>query len=203
VDRGRWYFAHFRPDFQRGFVTVSGVGENGTGTGTYGIALTDLGQIAAPAITLIADSIDLPPDTSVDAGAGTVVVQPRTPGTQIDLGGADVPVGSPLTLDASRRSTKPPLGTPAVGLQKAEAKTSGWTIGNRWKTSCRCWPNNRRIRWRTMDWPHATPGSRSSVDERNRCFALVMRGSASCARVSDPAEVPTAGLPHPHGVIDW
>jgi hypothetical protein len=57
--------------------------------------------VSAPVITLIADSIDLASGALVDAGAGTVVVQPRSPGTLFDLGGPDVLVGSPLTLGLS------------------------------------------------------------------------------------------------------
>ncbi len=105
-----------RPIRSTGSLAVLGVGETGTGADRVGIALSDLGQMAAPAITLIADSIDLPSGASVDAGAGSVVVQPLTPGTRIDLGGADVLTGSPLTL-----------GLTAAELDRIQAATL--TIG--------------------------------------------------------------------------
>jgi hypothetical protein len=104
-----------------GFVTVSGVGESGTGTGAYGIALTDLGRIVAPVISLIADSIDVPSGALVDAGAGAVVLKPLITGTLIDLGGPDVLTGTPLTLGLSAAE----LGRIQAGTLTIGAADSG------------------------------------------------------------------------------
>jgi hypothetical protein len=81
--------------------TTGGARLESLASSTLAIALADGGQMAASGITLIADSIDLPFGTSVVVGAGTVVVRPQTPGTLIDLGGADSLAGSPLTLGLS------------------------------------------------------------------------------------------------------
>ncbi|HPM83053.1 MAG TPA: sialate O-acetylesterase, partial [Candidatus Anammoximicrobium sp.] len=73
----------------------------GAGASSFGIAI-DTGQIrgvtGSPIVTLSADSMNLTPTLSVDGGANPVVLRPRTAGTRIDLGGADVLTGSPLTL---------------------------------------------------------------------------------------------------------
>jgi hypothetical protein len=38
--------------------------------------------------------------------------------------------------------------------------------GNRWRTSCRCWPSTCRTAWRTTRWRRTTPCFRSSADKR-------------------------------------
>jgi len=90
-----------------GSITSSGgdIAVNGTGGGGpsgYGIQISDGGQIlgttGTPTVTLTADAMNLLSTTSVDAGANAVLLRPRTAGTRIDLGGADVLAGSPLTL---------------------------------------------------------------------------------------------------------
>ncbi len=68
----------------------------------FGIQIQDDGQVIGNAgtssITLVADSMTLTSTPSVDAGSNSVVLRPHTAGTRIDLGGADVLSGSPLTL---------------------------------------------------------------------------------------------------------
>jgi hypothetical protein len=49
-------------------------------------------------ITITADSVNLLTGTSINSGMGTTTIRPRTAGTNINLGGADVLSGSPLTL---------------------------------------------------------------------------------------------------------
>ncbi len=77
-------------------------GTRGAGTSGSGIQISDGGQIAGttgtPTVTLTADAMNLLSTPSVDAGANTVILRPSTAGTRIDLGGADVLTGSPLTL---------------------------------------------------------------------------------------------------------
>ncbi|TVS10929.1 MAG: hypothetical protein EA424_24505 [Planctomycetaceae bacterium] len=78
---------HFRTN-----PTHIGSGELRVTAGNIHFATT----VSAPAISLIADSIDLASGASIDAG--TVVLRPLTPDTRIDLGGGDVLAGTPLTL---------------------------------------------------------------------------------------------------------
>ena len=52
-------------------------------------------------LTLRADSIALGPDAKISSGTAPLTLTPRTAGTLIHLGGADVPGGSPLTLGLS------------------------------------------------------------------------------------------------------
>jgi hypothetical protein len=79
-----------------------------TGTGTRAAVRVDDGAITSggdAAITVTADSVDLNTDPFnpgvISAGTGGVTLKPRTAGTLIDLGGADVLSGSPLTLGLS------------------------------------------------------------------------------------------------------
>nr|WP_315204825.1 YDG domain-containing protein [uncultured Albidiferax sp.] len=71
------------------------------GTTASGILLAGTASIASTGnapVTLTTDSLDLAATSAVSAGTGTVTVQNRTAGTLINLGGADVLTGSPLTL---------------------------------------------------------------------------------------------------------
>jgi filamentous hemagglutinin family protein len=52
-------------------------------------------------VTVSADSVSIGPTASINAGTGTVTIQNRTAGTLINVGGADVLTGSPLTLGVS------------------------------------------------------------------------------------------------------
>jgi parallel beta-helix repeat protein len=83
-----------------GSVGISG--DPGGSLSGYGIRVWGSSQIRAttgtPTVTLVADSIDLVSGAAVHAGANTVSLRPLTPGTRIDLGGADVLAGNPLTL---------------------------------------------------------------------------------------------------------
>ena len=87
-------------------ITSSGgdIQVNGTpGSGSsVGILLQEYGRVTAttgtPTVTLTADSMDLLTFSVIDAGENGVILHPRTAGTRIDLGGADVLTGSPLTL---------------------------------------------------------------------------------------------------------
>jgi Ca2+-binding RTX toxin-like protein len=79
------------------------VSVTGTGTSNSEAVRLESGAITsggnAP-ITVTADSLNITgtPLGSINAGSGTVTLLQRTAGTHIDLGGADVLSGSPLTL---------------------------------------------------------------------------------------------------------
>ncbi len=81
---------------------ISVIGSSGGGTGSPAIWLVAGGQIVAttgtPTVTLSGDSMTLQATPSVNAGTNPVVLEPRTAGTLINLGGADVLTGNPLTL---------------------------------------------------------------------------------------------------------
>ncbi len=88
-------------------ITSGGGSVNVTGTGnanSEAICLTEGGSITTAnsnaSILITADSLAITGTTlgSINAGSGTVTVQPRTAGTLINLGGADVLSGNPLTL---------------------------------------------------------------------------------------------------------
>ncbi len=79
--------------------TIELIGDAGGAASSFGIQTGYSGQITgAAAITLTADSMNLASTPSVNAGSNAVILRPRTAGTLIDLGGADVLTGSPLTL---------------------------------------------------------------------------------------------------------
>ncbi|MCA9159302.1 MAG: hypothetical protein KDA72_13300, partial [Planctomycetales bacterium] len=84
-------------------ITSSGGAISVTGSGTSNseaVLLADSGAIASgSAITITADSVNI--DASSDgihSAGGQTTIRPLTAGTQIDLGGADALIGSPLTL---------------------------------------------------------------------------------------------------------
>jgi methionine-rich copper-binding protein CopC len=83
-----------------GSITLAGRG--GTVGENVGIQIQNDGQVTGTtgtsSITLLADSMTLTSTPSVDAGSNAVVLRPQTAGTRIDLGGADVLSGTPLTL---------------------------------------------------------------------------------------------------------
>jgi hypothetical protein len=74
-----------------GAVTITGTA--GTGTSTQGISLLTSSQVATTSapITLLGDSMALDPTASIDAPGNVVTLEPLTPGTQINLGGANAP----------------------------------------------------------------------------------------------------------------
>lgn len=79
-----------------GAVTVTGAGTSNSAA----VNMEDTSAIQSggnAAIVITADSVRLTPG-AVNAGTGRVTLQPRTAGTLINLGGADVLNGSPLTL---------------------------------------------------------------------------------------------------------
>ncbi len=81
---------------------VEVIGTGGGGTSSFGIRLATGGQVdgttGSPQLRLTADSMDLLSSPSVQVGGNAVVLRPLTAGTPIDLGGADVLTGTPLTL---------------------------------------------------------------------------------------------------------
>ncbi len=83
-----------------GSITLAGRG--GTEGENLGIQIQNDGQVngttGTSSITLVADSMTLTSNLSVNAGSNAVVLRPHTAGTRIDLGGADVLSGTPLTL---------------------------------------------------------------------------------------------------------
>ncbi len=79
------------------------VSVTGTGTANSEALVVQLSGEITTAITsapilLTGDNIDISSPGFITAGTGLVTLQPRTAGTLIDLGGADVLSGSPLTL---------------------------------------------------------------------------------------------------------
>jgi fibronectin-binding autotransporter adhesin len=81
-----------------GTVTVTGTG--GTATNSAGVSVVSDGVIGGgnAFVVVTADSMNFTSPVSVNAGTGSVLLRPRTAGTRVDLGGADVLTGSPLTL---------------------------------------------------------------------------------------------------------
>nr|WP_315209788.1 YDG domain-containing protein [uncultured Albidiferax sp.] len=74
------------------------------------------------AITITTDSYDGTGTQTVSAGTGTVIVQNRTAGTRVNLGGADVLTGSPLTLGlGSAELARITAGTLVIGRNDATA----------------------------------------------------------------------------------
>ena len=103
-------------------------GARGVGTSGSGIQISDGGQIAGtagtPTVTLTADAMNLLSTTSVNAGANPVILRPSTAGTRIDLGGADVLTGSPLTLGLTDAELdRVTAGTLTIGDAAAGAMT--------------------------------------------------------------------------------
>ena len=93
------------------------------GGSSFGIDITSDGRVdatSAPA-TLAADSMALSSTISIDAGANTVTLRQKTAGTLINIGGADVTTGSPLTLGL----TDAELDTITAGTLKIGDSASG------------------------------------------------------------------------------
>ncbi|WP_367847173.1 YDG domain-containing protein [Rhodoferax sp. WC2427] len=104
--------------------TVTLTGSTG-GTTNAGIAILSSGAVQSGgnnAVFLSTDSYTGDATGSISAGTGTVTLQNRTVGTKIDLGGADVLSGSPLTLGlGSAELNRITAGTLVVGRNDATA----------------------------------------------------------------------------------
>jgi len=89
-------------------ITSNGGGVSVTATGNTNanpaeaLRLENNGAVTSgsnAAITITADSVNILANSGgINSGAGVTTIRTRTPGTQIDLGGADVLSGSPLVL---------------------------------------------------------------------------------------------------------
>jgi mucin-19 len=80
-----------------GAVSVTGIGnQNSEAMRIQSNAAITSGNNAD--ITVVADGINLIAPGFITSGTGTTTIRPRTTGTRINLGGADVLTGSPLTL---------------------------------------------------------------------------------------------------------
>ncbi|BDT68711.1 hypothetical protein os1_28970 [Comamonadaceae bacterium OS-1] len=105
-----------------GTVTLTG---STSGTTNVGIAILGNGVVQSGgnnAVFLYTDSYTGDATGAISAGTGTVSVQTRTAGTKIDLGGADVLSGSPLTLGlGSAEINRITAGTLVVGRNDATA----------------------------------------------------------------------------------
>jgi len=77
---------------------------------------------ANASVTVSADSVSIGPTASINAGTGTVTIQNRTAGTLINVGGADVLTGSPLTLGVSNAELN--------RITAATTKVGSTTAGN-------------------------------------------------------------------------
>ncbi|WP_254512303.1 cadherin domain-containing protein [Anatilimnocola floriformis] len=83
-----------------GAIEITGI--SGSGATSPAISLQNTGRIlgtsANAMVTLVGDSMDFLPSTSINAGSNFVTLKPRTAGTLINLGGDDGLIGSPLVL---------------------------------------------------------------------------------------------------------
>ncbi|CAN7322838.1 YDG domain-containing protein [Pseudorhodoferax sp. LjRoot39] len=92
--------------------------------GLYGVRLGPSAAVSSNnnAITITTDSYEGSGSESVSAGSNTVTLQNRTAGTRIDLGGADVRTGSPLTLGlSSAELNRLTAGTVVIGRNDGSA----------------------------------------------------------------------------------
>jgi mucin-19 len=83
-----------------GAVEVRATGNSGANP-AVALRLDNSGAISSgnnANITVLADGINISAPASINSGTGTTTIRPRTTGTLINLGGADVLSGSPLTL---------------------------------------------------------------------------------------------------------
>ncbi|MBX2927129.1 MAG: T9SS type A sorting domain-containing protein [Saprospiraceae bacterium] len=83
-----------------GSVEVKGTGNTGTNP-VEALRLQTSGAITSGSnadITILANGVNIISSGFVNSGTGTTTIRPRTAGTLINLGGADVFSGSPLTL---------------------------------------------------------------------------------------------------------
>ena len=92
------------------------------GTGTTGLLIGSGSSVSAPTISVTSDSYSGDGTETVTAGAGSVTLQNRTLNTVVDLGGADVLAGSPLTLGLSASElARITAGSLTVGRDDAAA----------------------------------------------------------------------------------
>ena len=108
-----------------GAVSVTGRGGGGMGAGNFGLVLGNSGAISSGGnadITLTTDSHVGDGSESINAGTGTVTIRNRSAGTLVNLGGADVLSGSPLTLGlSSAELNRITAGQVIVGRNDASA----------------------------------------------------------------------------------
>ncbi|MFL5331586.1 MAG: beta strand repeat-containing protein, partial [Gemmataceae bacterium] len=84
-----------------GTVTITGISGNTVSQAVQLASSTTISTGGTAALTIIADSLNVDAAAKIQAGASSnaqVTIRPRTAGTKINLGGADVLTGSPLTL---------------------------------------------------------------------------------------------------------
>jgi hypothetical protein len=95
------------------------------GAGNFGLVLGNSGAISSGGnadITLTTDSHVGDGSESINAGTGTVTIRNRSAGTLVNLGGADVLSGSPLTLGlSSAELNRITAGQVIVGRNDASA----------------------------------------------------------------------------------
>ncbi len=100
--------------------------------GTTALRLAINGGIASgnnADITVSADSVSIVSGGTINSGTGTTTMQTRTAGTRIDLGGADVLSGSPLTLGlASAELNQITAGALVIGDASAGTTTVSASI---------------------------------------------------------------------------
>jgi trimeric autotransporter adhesin len=107
-----------------GAIQVTGT-SSASSSGAMGIALYSSAQARIASgnnadVTLVADSMDIA-GGAVSAGTGKLAIQNRTAGTKIDVGGADVLTGSPLTLGISDAELDRMTGQLTIGRTGALA----------------------------------------------------------------------------------
>jgi len=83
-----------------GSINVTAIGNTGTSPAAalYLQASASIASGSNAPVTITSDSVKLDSGASISSGSGTTTIQPRTSGTLINLGGADVLSGAPLTL---------------------------------------------------------------------------------------------------------
>jgi RHS repeat-associated protein len=81
--------------------TIAVIGTGGSGATSFGLRLASSAAVTSTGSATIgftSDSMEIGGTATIDAGTNTVTLRTRTIGTSINLGGADVLSGSPLTL---------------------------------------------------------------------------------------------------------
>lgn len=130
---GVWvYGANAQITANGGAILITGVSGSGTNSSAIYLALGQIvGTASGSSVTLIGDSMDLQSTTSINAGANTVVLTPRTAGTLINLGGADVLSLSPLTLGLTDEELNSIIaGTISIGDGTSGAVTVSQAIAH-------------------------------------------------------------------------
>ena len=82
-----------------GALTLLGIASNGATPAIHFDSASTASSGGTAGLSITADSLEIADaGSTISAGSGTATIAPQTAGTMINLGGADILVGSPLTL---------------------------------------------------------------------------------------------------------